>query len=167
MTDIDAFLEHHGVKGMRWGVSKATHPQFTRKQIHDYNKNMDLKESLKTASRTKAANPLDQLHFQRYIKGQALVEGTARGSKKKAYGLVAGGTALDAATVAAGYAVTTKYIATSPRTKAGAKIAFGVLAARAAVTRIDQLASIHTYSRQEERVSNYDLVTKALKEGSK
>ena len=31
--DLDAFLTHYGVKGMRWGIRKAQHPSYSDDQV--------------------------------------------------------------------------------------------------------------------------------------
>jgi hypothetical protein len=83
MTEVEDFLEHHGVKGMRWGERRA-HKKAAKAELKG------VKEKNARAEREASKDPSFKREVKRTLKGKGVTGEKARAEVTENYGLLTG-----------------------------------------------------------------------------
>lgn len=150
--EVNAFLEHFGVKGMQWGKRKSATAKSPREERLNQIRKIDKKISKFDAER---------------IYGGAGLTGNyqKRRQSKHPYGKARARLALRGATEAAvllgGSTLAMKKMGANPTQLRGGQIAFGLLAAQhIGRTRISQIHDVGVYKRHTKLIEEKRRLTK-------
>ena len=178
--EIDAFLAHHGVKGMHWGVRKPERETTNvdrKREISKINKKLDKGDAnrivegaglkgfavKKQFEKETKKNP--DFSYQKLSPAQK-AEYQRKASRKITRRLVIQGSAETAAILVTGN-VALNHVHGHPETINGARLATVLLAGKVGYSRVQQIRSVHESDKHDDLITRRDQLVKETKKAAK